>query len=312
MDISYLLSLQNIRETSELLTGLFNAVTYLGGSSLAVVIVSIIYWCINKNMGVRIGMSVGIGGIFNQLLKNICCINRPWIRDPRVIPDPVAKVGATGYSFPSGHSQTSMSVYGTIGASVKSTGKKIFFFALVLLVGFSRNFLGVHTPQDVLVGMTIGLVSIYFSFKVLDWAEAKEGRDFVLSGIMLAATVVFLIFTTVKPYPMDYRNGVLLVNPDEMITDCYKMAGVLVGISIGWILERRYVRFNTEVCRKTKIFRAVVGIPTMAAISFGAKTLGEFFGIWAAGFSESFFSIIFVIFVWPMIFKTVENKRSQA
>lgn len=308
MDISYLLSLQNIREISELLTGLFNAITHLGGSSLAVVIVSIIYWCVDKKMGVRIGMSVAIGGIFNQLLKNICCINRPWIRDSRVNPDPIAKKGATGYSFPSGHSQTSMSVYGTVGASVKSTGKKAFFFALVILVGFSRNFLGVHTPQDVLVGWTIGLISIFLSFRVLDWADSKGGRDIIVSGIMLATTIAFLVFTTVKSYPMNYRDGVLLVNPDEMITDCYKMAGVLIGISLGWVLEKRLVGFTTEVVTRTKVIRAAIGVPIMAVISFATKSVGGSFGEWVAGFSESFFSVIFVILIWPMIFMKIENE----
>ena len=67
----------------------------------------------------RIGLSVAAGGIINQLAKNIMCINRPWIKDSRVVPDPVALKGATGYSFPSGHSQTAMSVYGTIAAASK-------------------------------------------------------------------------------------------------------------------------------------------------------------------------------------------------
>lgn len=312
MDIDYLLALQAVRESSELLTGFFNMITHLGGSTIAIVFVAVMYWCIDKRVGVRIGLSVAIGGIFNQLLKNILCINRPWIKDARVRPDSSAIKGATGYSFPSGHSQNAMSVYGTIASSSRRRGISILFWAVALLIGFSRNFLGVHTPQDVAAGLLIGFASIYASGRVLSWAEESEGRDFVLALIMTAVTSVFLIFVSLKSYPSVTSGGELLVDPSEMIEDCYKIGGVLIGIAIGWTLERRAVDFSTDVSMKCRIIRAAAGIPLVAALSTASKLAAAPLGLWAAGFIESFVPVIFVILIWPWIFARLERKASEA
>ena len=309
MDINYLLFLQSIRESSELLTGIFNFITHLGGSTLAIVFVAVMYWCIDKRTGVRIGLSVAAGGIINQLAKNIMCINRPWIKDSRVVPDPVALKGATGYSFPSGHSQTAMSVYGTIAASSKRRAVSCFFWILALLIGFSRNFLGVHTPQDVLTGLAIGFVSIYISGRILDWAEDGAERDRTIAVIMLILTAAFLVFVSMKPYPVVMSGDELLVDPDEMIEDCYKIGGVLAGIAVGWPLERRHVRFTTCVTAKIRIIRAAAGIPCVAILSILTKKLTAPLGLWACGFAESFVPVLFVILLWPLIFTALERKR---
>ena len=312
MDIDYLLALQTIRESSELITGFFNMITHLGGSTIAIVFVAVMYWCIDKRVGVHIGFSVAIGGIFNQLLKNILCINRPWVKDAGIRPDPSAIKGATGYSFPSGHSQNAMSVYGTIASSSRHRGISILFWSVALLIGFSRNFLGVHTPQDVIAGLCIGFVSIYASGKVLSWAEASEGRDFVLALIMTAVTSVFLIFVSLKSYPAVTSGGELLVDPVEMIEDCYKIGGVLIGIAIGWILERRTVDFSTDVSTKCRILRAAAGIPAVAALSTVSKLAAAPLGLWAAGFIESFIPVVFVIFIWPLIFVRFDRRVTDA
>lgn len=311
MDIDYLLVLQSIRESSELLTAFFNFISHLGGSTLAIVFVAVTYWCIDKRVGVRIGLSVAVGGVSNQLLKNIMCINRPWIRDSGIRPDPAAVKGATGYSFPSGHSQTAMSVYGTMGASSGRKMLKICFFALALLIGFSRNFLGVHTPQDVAVGLAIGLASIYISGRLLDWAEASPGRDRTVAIAMTAVTAVFLLYVSVKPYPSVWSEGVLLVDPAEMIEDCYKIGGVLIGIAAGWPLERRLVGFSSNVSARQRIIRAIVGIPCVAVLSLLTKILAEPLGAWACGFAESFVPVVFVIFIWPWIYSGFEKRKTS-
>ena len=94
------------------------------------------------------------------LLKVTACVYRPWIRDPRIIPDVDAQAAATGYSFPSGHSMNAAALYG--GAAIRkelSKALRITMVIIMVLIAFSRNFLGVHTPQDVLIGMGAGSLS---------------------------------------------------------------------------------------------------------------------------------------------------------
>lgn len=103
--------------------------------------------------------------IFNQFLKNTFCVYRPWIRDSRIEPVSGAKSGATGYSFPSGHTASSTGVYGSLGIFCRKNYKliSIFSFILIFLIMFSRNWLGVHTPQDVIVAFLCGFVLIVLS-----------------------------------------------------------------------------------------------------------------------------------------------------
>lgn len=308
MGIEYLLFLQNIRESTPVLAAVMNAITHLGGSTISVVLIAVIYWCISKRTGVRIGMALSIGNISNQLLKNICCINRPWILDSRIVPDPGAVGDATGYSFPSGHSQNAMSIYGSIAADVNKRIWKVLIFLVAFIVAFSRNFLGVHTPRDVIAGLTVGFIGVIVSGILLDWVEGGDNRDLIWAGVMLSLTAAFLVYTSIKPYEAVYDGGTLLVDPEEMIADCYKVAGVIAGICIGWPCERRWVRFTTEVSARTKIFRGIAGVVLVAAANFACKSIGAGIGIWAAGFIESFVPVIIVILIWPMIFTLIEKR----
>mgnify|MGYP000128093285 CR=1 FL=1 len=294
MGIDYLLFLQNIRESMPALASIMNAVTHLGGSTISVVLIAVIYWCISKRTGVRIGMALSIGNITNL--------------DSRIVPDPGAIEGATGYSFPSGHSQNAMSIYGTIAADVNKRIWKILIFLVAFIVAFSRNFLGVHTPRDVVAGLAVGFVGVVASGILLDWLEAGENRDLLWAGVMIAITVAFLAYTSLKPYEAVYDGSELLVDPEEMIADCYKVAGVIFGICIGWPCERRWVRFTTEVSARTKIFRGIAGVVLVAAANFACKSIGAGIGIWAAGFIESFVPVIIVILIWPMIFTLIEKR----
>jgi len=201
-----------------------------------------------------------------------------------------------------------MSIYGTIAADVNKRIWKILIFLVAFIVAFSRNFLGVHTPRDVVAGLAVGFVGVVASGILLDWLEAGENRDLLWAGVMIAITVAFLAYTSLKPYEAVYDGSELLVDPEEMIADCYKVAGVIFGICIGWPCERRWVRFTTEVSARTKIFRGIAGVVLVAAANFACKSIGAGIGIWAAGFIESFVPVIIVILIWPMIFTLIEKR----
>lgn len=246
MDFEYLLWLQGIREASgSVIQGIFSFL----GSDVALVVVIIApclaYWCLDKRRAMPALFAYGTSSVLNQLLKNTVCCYRPWIRDPRIHPNPKAIPMASGYSFPSGHSQSSASLLGGLGWAWREKRWPLALaIAVSLLIAFSRNFLGVHTPQDVAVGLLEGFAFIWVGSALLDWAEQEEGRDVILLVASLVVLVAYLAFVTLKPYPLDYVKGKLLVDPDEMLVDCYKAGGALLGIVAGWVVERRWVRFE--------------------------------------------------------------------
>ena len=153
MDIDYLLFLQNLREaTGGFLDGAFELITKLGEASIATLLVALIYWCVNKREGIFLMLTFYYNRVINAFIKITACVYRPWIRDPRVTPVEAALEDATGYSFPSGHSANATSVFGGLALNRKyHKAFRIGMIALILLVAFSRNYLGVHTPQDVIV-----------------------------------------------------------------------------------------------------------------------------------------------------------------
>lgn len=268
MDIDILLWLQGIREASSpIVQALFS---FLGSDyalAVAVVIPSLAYWCWDKRRAMLALFAYSTSSVFNQLLKNTVCCYRPWIRDARIHPDPKALPAATGYSFPSGHSQSSASLLGGLGWAWRERRWALpAAMVFALLVGFSRNFLGVHAPQDVLVGLLEGTLFVWVGSALLEWAEGAKGRDLRLIVLTLVVLVVYLAYVTLKPYPLDYVNGELLVDPDEMLVDCYKTAGGLLGTMTGWFVERRWVRFEVgkpgiaESAARMLVGLAVIGV----------------------------------------------------
>ena len=316
MDIAYLLWLQGIRESlPPFVEQFFLAVSAIAISKALVVLPCLLYWCINKRSGQFVLMSFSLGGLCNQFIKNTVCCYRPWIRDAAVHPAKEALAEATGYSFPSGHTQAATNIFGSIGwlSMEKRKVLSVLCWVFVLLVGFSRNFLGVHTPQDVAVGMLEGIAVIVAVGPLLRWVDEADGRDFKVMLVFMVAVVAFLIYAMVRPYPMDYdATGNLLVDPEAMKVDCYKMGGIAGGAVLGWYLERKYLNFEVDPKKqgwKILVMRFVVGIAVVVVFTLSAKLLP------ALGIGEGLYQIIknfltgiAATFVGPAAFCAVERR----
>lgn len=306
MDLQILHMYQDLREAyGSVLTPLFKTISDLGGNSLGLFVFSVIYWCISKQLGQRIMMVSFGGGVINQTLKNTFCVYRPFIRDTTIIP----AESISGYSFPSGHSQIGVGIYGNIFLACRKKKKILAAIAaaLTILIPISRNYLCVHTPQDVIIGLLEGILCIYIFNTVMEKAKEHKNGDMVLFAAGLILTVIHLMYVSLKQYPLNYTAaGDLLVDPYEMTKDCYGMAGLFLGGMTGWLLEGRFIKFNLETPIWVKIFRAVLGcagfIIVAKSISFMSKI-----NLWFGTLAGSFCIILFVVFIWPLIFSSVER-----
>lgn len=311
MDIEYLLWLQNIRNhLGPVMEAVFNGISLLGIAAL--VFGFIIYLCYSKKNGLFILTSFTLGTVVNNTIKNIVCCYRPWIRDSRVKPSKHALKGATGYSFPSGHSQTGACVYGAIGWRYRTRkALKWLMIILIILVPFSRNYLGVHTPQDVITGTLEGLFMVFLTQKIFDWYEKGEHHDLwiMISGLLVDAALI--LFTICKSYPMNYENGKLVVNPIVMQADALKAYGFFAGFLIGGYLEHRYVNFSTDqLDLKKRIIRLVItGIPAGIGYLIGHMLKGVI-GVRTADFIGAFLAMLCVMYLGPYVFTKKEKKES--
>ena len=271
MDMNILLALQDFRNGSgAFLAGFFSKVTWLGELNTVLVIMALIYWCVSKDLGTFLLMGWSGNRLVNGTLKVTACAYRPWIRDARIVPYGDSMTTATGYSFPSGHTMNAASVYG--GCSLRGEiprAARAALGALVILVAFSRIYLGVHTPQDILAGAAAGMLVMWLTSKLMRWIADHPEKDLAVAGagIILAAAVA--VYAAVKPYPRDFdADGKLLVDGAKMANDTFKGAGWCAAFLTGWILERRFVRFSTDVSLMKRIVRLAAG-----ALSYFAVTL---------------------------------------
>lgn len=310
MDIRILLALQQFRVGSgAILLKFMEKMTYLGELNTVLVIMAIIYWCIDKDFGTYLMMGWSGNRLVNGTLKVTACVYRPWIRDPRILPDANAMTTATGYSFPSGHSMNASTVYG--GCFVRRDlhwGTRILFALVVALVAFSRNYLGVHTPQDVLIGVSAGLLVMLLTYYLMRWIAAHPKEDVNVAWIGLLLAVLVATYAAVKPYPVDLdANGRVIVEGAKMAKDTFKGAGWCMAFLSGWILERRFVRFSTRVTAHRRLTRLAGGLLSYYAVSLiivpmiAARIPGH-----AGTLLSCFVQMLYVVFLFPLIMKTVE------
>ena len=261
MDIEYLLLLQNFRNVvGDFFNSFFAFITNIAVDYYIILIPLIIYWVSDKKKGMFIYCTYGVGNLINAFLKVTFCVYRPFIKDTRVKPLESVLAGATGYSFPSGHATCVSSTYiPLVNRFKKHTAVLVMSIIMIALTMFSRNYVGVHTPQDVLVGLLTGFVSLGICLVIEKYIEAHPNHDkfvLLLATIITLATVAYVYF---KSYPMDYVNGELLVDPNKMRINSFTGPGLFYGTVWAWYLERKISKINIEGTTYQKTIRAVVG-----------------------------------------------------
>lgn len=304
MDIKYLLFLQNFREeTGNILTPFMEFISEFAVGFWPFALVCIIYWLVDKKIGKWIILSSGFASLINgSILKITACVYRPWIKDPRVVPAGDSITSATGYSFPSGHSTFATSFLGLSGFYYWKKNKlfSLVLLSLMCLVLFSRNYLGVHYPQDVVVGFLVTSLVSFLTYKLINWMTLKKDSDIKFLIFIIILSIINILYIEFKPYPMDYVNGKLLVDPAKMIADAFEGIGALLAFSIGNLLENRFINFNVEKRNKRQIAVVIISLILLYFwIKYSVNFFDPILGRCLAKFISFFVRTIFAIFVVP-------------
>lgn len=307
IDIQYLLFLQGLRgATGGILDEFFNAISKLAVELLPF-LPYIVFWAVDKKWGYRFIATISCGEVINGIIKLTVCAYRPWIRSDLIEPAGDSKVAATGYSFPSGHTMCATTMYGTtfVWQKNKRKGVAILCAVLILLTGFSRNFLGVHTPQDVIVGFLLSVIIVFIMGIVANKVEGNERAQDLLSIIGIIAIIATLAYIMLKSYPMDYIDGVLLVDPQKMMNDTFKGCGLLLGLCIGSFIERHYIHYEIPVGSANLPMLTGIGLGIMLAWNqwFANATITAAFGKHWGNLLSMCLMSFFATVIWPMVIR---------
>ena len=315
MDIDILLHLQQFRNGfGGIFADFLAKMTFFGELNTALLVMAVIYWCASKRLGTYLLMGWNANRLINGFLKVTVCAYRPWIRDARIVPFGNSIKTATGYSFPSGHSTNASSICGG-GMLWKDSTRtlRILLGIVFVLVPFSRLYLGVHTPQDVLCGAGLGLLIMWLTLKMMEKLEAHPEKAPLVAGTGIALAVLLAVYAGCKSYPRDLdANGKVLVDGAKMGKDTFKAAGWCAAFLLGWILERRFVGFSTDVSPNVKAARFAGGVLGFYAVTLILVPLIKAGLPGAAGtVAACFLQMFWIVFLFPLAFARFEKRPPE-
>lgn len=301
MDILY--ALEKIR--TPFWNGVMSAVTQLGGEVIFIVAAVVVFWCVSKWEGYYLMTIAFCGTVLNQFLKLICRVPRPWVRDPNFTIVESARAEATGYSFPSGHTQNAIGLFGGMARWGGRRWVRLGLTALALVIAFSRMYLGVHTPADVGVSLVLAAALVLGLYPLMRRAQEKPRYMGYVLAAMLVVSGAFVVFVEAYGFSADTDAE----NLASGIGNAWKMLGAVAGMTLAWLLDRRYIHFETQAVWWVQVIKVVVGMALLLAIKSGLKApllvlLGHE-GL--AGGVRYFLLVLVAGAVWPLVFRPMSK-----
>ncbi len=290
--LDLLLALKTIR--NRVLDGFSCAVTYLGSEEAYLGLIIIVYLCVSRRLGFRLLMMFALSAYAVSVLKELFATQRPFVMYPDIV-HPLALSTADGYSIPSGHALLATVVWGYIALQLGSWRWRLAALAVIPLVSFSRVYLHVHWPADMLAGIAIGAGLLVVYVKVLASTQKRELRlSPVVSGVVLAMTAALL-----------YTWG-------RHLADGPPAAGALLGGGLGYVALGCMSGYTERASPVGQIIKAVSAVAVLLAARYLlAKLLGPASLLSLTGKGEHSHPLRLAIVFYDEIKWKVPGHRSQ-
>lgn len=233
-----------------LLDNIFRGITFAGEEQFYMVFIPLIFWCMDYSFGAVLTIFFLLSNSLNVVLKDLFQHPRPFDLNPGL------KLSqATGYGMPSGHAQLSVTAWGAIAMRVRKTWFWIVAVVIILLIGFSRVYLGVHFPTDVLAGWVIGVIMLVI------YALARHPLEKWVCGLNMWLQLLLAAGVTAV---------LLLINSNN---DALTGTGILFGAGAGLVFAQRYVSFSAGGPWWQRVVRYLIGIAILFGIYLGLKAV---------------------------------------
>ena len=272
------------------LNQLVEFITMLGEEFILLSISLFIFWCTSKKKGFTISFVLMTSIFTMQIIKSIIRFPRPWQVYPEEIRS-LRKSTATGYSFPSGHTTMATSFYGCLSKVYKKKLLSILCGILIVLIGLSRLYLGVHWPLDVVGGLLLGSIITFTLTQVFE--RIYDNKKIILKIFPVIA--LLLIFASLF---ISILLNNALINYDAF-SDFSKSTTMFGALLLGFSLEERLCKFNTDGSMIKKIIRYILGI--LGAYIFLVLSKKLFINNPITSWIRYCLTGIWITFIWPFI-----------
>jgi membrane-associated phospholipid phosphatase len=229
---------------------IFKAITFMGEEEFFLVLLPLIFWSIDFAVGVRLVVVFLLSAYVNSGLKAVFQHPRPFDLDPTVKLHEVE-----GYGLPSGHSQSAVVVWGTMALQFRRRWLWIVAIVLMVLIGFSRIYLGVHFPTDVLAGWAVGAIVLALYLALGPRIEAGLQRAGLARQLAVAMIVPLVL---------------MLAHPTK---DATSSMAVLMGLGVGLALNRRVAPCTMAGSLGKRALRFLVGVVGILILYLGLSLL---------------------------------------
>ncbi len=262
----------------------FILATQLGEETLAIVLMAILYFGYKKQVGKKIMFFLLTSLTLNNSLKFLLRLPRP-IGEAGIIS--LRAETATGFSFPSGHSQMAGTLYPSLVNVIKKQWYTILSIVIVILVAISRVYLGVHYPIDAIVGAFLG-VAVVVGGEVLFKFYKNETYIFGITAF------VFLPFAIIFLFDGDAQSA----------ADFFKVYGLFIGVFTALEYEKKFINFKDSKVWKNRIIRVIGAIVIILGIKEGVKLITP--DMFVFDFIRYFLMAFVGVGLYPHLFKRLK------
>ncbi len=298
--MEFLYLLESIR--NPVLDRVMLILTEFGNEMLFIVFGMLMFWCINKKQGYFILLTGFFGVYANQFLKITCRVPRPWVLDPNFTIVEGAREAATGYSFPSGHTQTAVGCFVGLAVCRRERWVRAACLSLAAIIPFTRMYLGVHTPYDVVVSIAIAVALVAILWMLFSRFGDGPRLMFPLMGMLAVASVAFLCYVLLARFPADVDTN----NLTDARENSFKFLGCVIGLWAIYILDRKLLHFETATAAWwAQGLKLILGFVLLVAILEGSKPLWRLVlgDALIAHTLRYLLTVLFAGSVWPLTFR---------
>ena len=271
--------------------------THLGAMFVFLIVTMIYFWCIDKRKGYYFAIVGLVGTVLNQFMKLWFRVPRPWMLDENFTIVEAAREGASGYSFPSGHTQSAVSTYAGIALVSKQRWIRITAIFIAVIVPFTRMYLGVHTPADVLVAAVMALLIVILLKPIVSGSDSLLKLALFITVFISAG---HLVFTKCYVFPQNVDAECLSSGTENSLS----MFGAVLGLLVAYILDRKWINFTTNAIWWAQGLKIVLGLLLLLAVKEGFKVpLNYLFGAEIGRVVRYFFVTLTAGALWPLTFQ---------